>query len=247
MPARKKIVSQKRSPKKNSLQIRLSIIGLFVIFVGAGIWSFLRSQMAPSDINLIATEKEVSTSYVRPGIVDSDGCYYQQIECIKAPCEPIRVCTPTSTPVATISSSISPRPSSSIVATAIPYPTYSATPVATPLICTRDLYLCPDGTKVGRSGPNCEFICPKATPVPSPVSSPYAQPTSIGLSSFKATNTCGSSSFTTISYACNNSSVEVLLSNSECLDFTRAYKTAYAACSVTPTAVETYEKIQPTN
>jgi len=27
--------------------------------------------------------------------------------------------------------------------------------------CTMDARQCPDGSYVGRSGPNCEFICPK--------------------------------------------------------------------------------------
>ncbi|MFA6446058.1 MAG: hypothetical protein WCW14_02295 [Candidatus Paceibacterota bacterium] len=34
-----------------------------------------------------------------------------------------------------------------------------------PIACTMDAKMCPDGTYVGRSGPNCEFVCP-AIPVP---------------------------------------------------------------------------------
>lgn len=30
------------------------------------------------------------------------------------------------------------------------------------VICTADAILCPDGSYVGRSGPNCEFLCPSA-------------------------------------------------------------------------------------
>lgn len=26
--------------------------------------------------------------------------------------------------------------------------------------CTADAMMCPDGTYVGRTGPNCEFVCP---------------------------------------------------------------------------------------
>lgn len=26
--------------------------------------------------------------------------------------------------------------------------------------CTADAKMCPDGSYVGRSGPNCEFVCP---------------------------------------------------------------------------------------
>lgn len=29
-----------------------------------------------------------------------------------------------------------------------------------PVFCTLDAMMCPDGTYVGRTGPNCEFICP---------------------------------------------------------------------------------------
>jgi hypothetical protein len=28
------------------------------------------------------------------------------------------------------------------------------------VVCTMDARQCPDGTYVGRTGPNCEFICP---------------------------------------------------------------------------------------
>ena len=28
------------------------------------------------------------------------------------------------------------------------------------IICTTDAKLCPNGSYVGRTGPNCEFICP---------------------------------------------------------------------------------------
>lgn len=29
-----------------------------------------------------------------------------------------------------------------------------------PVACTADAIECPDGTWVGRTGPNCEFVCP---------------------------------------------------------------------------------------
>jgi len=29
------------------------------------------------------------------------------------------------------------------------------------IVCTEDARECPDGSWVGRSGPHCEFICPK--------------------------------------------------------------------------------------
>lgn len=43
-------------------------------------------------------------------------------------------------------------------------------PAPQPVACTMEAKLCPDGSYVGRSGPNCEFAtCPTGTPAPSPV------------------------------------------------------------------------------
>ena len=28
------------------------------------------------------------------------------------------------------------------------------------IVCTMDAKMCPDGSYVGRTGPNCEFVCP---------------------------------------------------------------------------------------
>lgn len=30
-------------------------------------------------------------------------------------------------------------------------------------VCTLDAKMCPDGSYVGRTGPNCEFVCPPAS------------------------------------------------------------------------------------
>lgn len=45
--------------------------------------------------------------------------------------------------------------------------------------CTEEVMICPDGTAVGRVGPNCEFApcpTPQLTPVPIPEESPLASP-----------------------------------------------------------------------
>lgn len=36
-------------------------------------------------------------------------------------------------------------------------------PPAPAPVCTMDAKQCPDGSFVGRSGPNCEFVCPATT------------------------------------------------------------------------------------
>ena len=38
-----------------------------------------------------------------------------------------------------------------------------------PVACTMDAKLCPDGSYVGRTGPNCEFKCPCEGENPCPV------------------------------------------------------------------------------
>jgi len=47
-----------------------------------------------------------------------------------------------------------PKASSSIV-----------TPTQEPIACTEEVKICPDGSAVGRAGPNCEFtLCPSLAP-----------------------------------------------------------------------------------
>jgi hypothetical protein len=42
-----------------------------------------------------------------------------------------------------------------------------------PVACTAEAMVCPDGSAVGRSGPNCEFAaCPPMTPTPTPTPIP---------------------------------------------------------------------------
>ena len=41
----------------------------------------------------------------------------------------------------------------------------ASTAFAQVVACTADAMQCPDGSYVGRSGPNCQFVCP--TPAPS--------------------------------------------------------------------------------
>lgn len=46
-----------------------------------------------------------------------------------------------------------------------PISTNSASPKSTNIACTMEAKVCPDGSSVGRSGPNCEFtVCPTTSP-----------------------------------------------------------------------------------
>lgn len=67
---------------------------------------------------------------------------------------------------------------------------------STPKACTMEAKICPDGSSVGRSGPNCEFdACPTIVPL--------ATETPMGTASFSATPTgspTGSPSASPIGY-----------------------------------------------
>ncbi len=52
--------------------------------------------------------------------------------------------------------------------------TDSRTIAPEPVICTQDAKECPDGSYVGRTGPNCEFAnCPETKPSPTPNQQTY--------------------------------------------------------------------------
>ncbi|MCC7436450.1 carboxypeptidase regulatory-like domain-containing protein [Candidatus Nomurabacteria bacterium] len=40
------------------------------------------------------------------------------------------------------------------------------------VVCTADAMQCPDGSYVGRTGPNCDFVCPDVKPTPKPTNPP---------------------------------------------------------------------------
>lgn len=56
-----------------------------------------------------------------------------------------------------------------LVATVIQFFITSNDTDSTPVACTMDAMMCPDGSFVGRTGPNCEFVCPPAPEVPADV------------------------------------------------------------------------------
>ena len=59
---------------------------------------------------------------------------------------------------------------------------YLSKPQPAQIACTQEAKLCPDGSYVGRTGPNCEFAaCPTPTPVPSTTSTPGILPYKSGI------------------------------------------------------------------
>jgi len=62
--------------------------------------------------------------------------------------------------------------------------------------CTQDAMVCPDGTSVGRVGPNCEFApcpTPTLTPEPTPEASPSETPSATPTATSSATPTASPS------------------------------------------------------
>ena len=64
----------------------------------------------------------------------------------------------------------------------------------TPQACTMEAKICPDGSAVGRIGPNCEFeACPIFIPISTETATPTASVSAIPTATAKATSTSTSS------------------------------------------------------
>lgn len=96
--------------KKSLRMIKLLVAGLIIFSVGIIVGIYYRNGSATIP----------------------NGCHYEQVQCITAPCDPILVC---------------------------PSPTLP--PFDEGVACTMDAKICPDGSAVGRVAPDCEFSpCP---------------------------------------------------------------------------------------
>ena len=81
--------------------------------------------------------------------------YYQNQQ-LKTMLASYQLYTPQPTPIVTIQETASPSATPLKIKT-----TPTASSSATPKACTQEAKLCPNGTYVGRTGPNCEFApCP---------------------------------------------------------------------------------------
>jgi len=114
MPGSKKV--------KRTRRLGLLVAVIFVL-LGAW-WGLMRYKEEPSvNILTIAKQQRMIPSKDCPGGVCQaapEGCYYQQVQCIQAPCNPILVCdTLKSSPIATASALPSPSPVSTPQSTCI--------------------------------------------------------------------------------------------------------------------------------
>ena len=62
-------------------------------------------------------------------------------------------------------------------------------PEAEMIACTKDAMMCPDGSYVGRSGPDCQFVCPALPEVPADVQAHIADKADMIVLTVPAPNT----------------------------------------------------------
>ena len=225
----------KKSAKKNQLpKVRKSfvftkwpILFAFIAILGAIVWATYRSMLVPTDINLVSSDIASTQKLV----TDSSGCYYQQVQCVQAPCEPVRVC-----PANTTTSSAVPRDCISWfdgcnTCTVVDGVITGCTKMA----CKKDPYNPPN--------PYClKYQVTTTSPVPTPtaVSSavpsavPSATPkqTLITISNFYASSPCGTSHFSKYTYTCGTGAKQSI--NNTCMSLDEAMKSAKTKCQITP-------------
>jgi hypothetical protein len=133
---------------------RLTFIVPIVVLLLAGIGYFVWSSgMVTSPFSTLTGSNDPSYGCTKEARVCSDGTIVTRSgpSCTFAECPSDRITdlTPSSTPP-------SETPSPAPIETAPPSPGDKI------VACTMDAKQCPDGSYVGRSGPNCEFVCPTA-------------------------------------------------------------------------------------
>ncbi len=82
----KKLQHKKSQSQKMSGTLKRILFPLVALVVVSLSWLVYRSILKPTGINEVALMTKI----------DSSGCYYKQVQCVKAPCEPVLVC-PTTT------------------------------------------------------------------------------------------------------------------------------------------------------
>jgi hypothetical protein len=217
---------RKSAPKKSLLKTKF-FVGLTVLVLAIGYFVY-RSLLTPTDINMIAQggtgwHTQEGTKITKDGKVPPVGCYYMQVQCAQAPCDPILICdAKTATPSAVPQTSCQPRPA------------------------------CLDSDQKCRIADKPGMYCatPTPTPIPTPVpptrpSPPpqKPQPTSVpvvsGISSFTVKGACGTDSYLAASVVCKDGSRKQLVTNT-CTHIESAMFMALAAC---PSAAQEIQQV----
>lgn len=110
--------------------------------------------------------------------------------------------------------------------------------------CTQDAYVCPNGTTVGRTGSNCQFVCP-STPVPVPVNNSYTYTSGCYTYYYNGSTL----STTIVSYNCSNNYNNNYTNYTYPTNYSNYYYTAPTSYYTQPTSYTypyNYYQYQPT-
>ncbi|MFH1244608.1 MAG: hypothetical protein V1487_03530 [bacterium] len=154
-----------------------------ILLLGLGIWFFSRLSTSPQ---VAQVGSNVCVSNVTT-FSASDACGLDGYKQYSFTCggdeRPLSILSPSVTCISFISAyksatencGCAPKPS--VPPSRPPKPS----PVIPPFACPEDVRICPDGTTVGRTGPNCQFVCPSTSPTPTPpsISPPNPSPSKI--------------------------------------------------------------------
>lgn len=236
----------KKSAKKNQLpKVRKSFVFTkwskfftFIAILGAIVWVTYRSMLVPTNINLVSSDIASTQKLV----TDASGCYYQQVQCVQAPCEPIKVC-PTNT--STTTSSAIPRDCISWfdgcnTCTVVNGVTTGCTKKA----CKLDPANPPKPSCLAyQASVSSPVPVPTSTPVatampsskPTPTSVPTSTPQQIiiTITNFYASMPCGPSHFKNYQFTCSLGAKHTI-SDNNCIGLDEAMKNAKALCQTNP-------------
>lgn len=198
--------SKKPSLFSHRYLVPFVVVGVLALWFFAFRTSLKSLFFAPSTVAEIKTKTPLirTTPKSTPTPPLSPGCYYQEVQCIKDPCNPVVIC-----------SSPTPKPS----LTPGCYETeicYAQTPEGTGGGC-RKVMNCPE---------------PTSTPIVLPSRIPALTPKPIcdgTLTKIDFNNRCGISGFSQVRYQCSTGE-SLLLDNDTCYEVMAAYSKAAPTC-----------------
>lgn len=252
----KKVISRSKKPtsrtKFSYLKNKLIILAGLALVIALGFKTLVSFVAQPAGVNEVANSKVAWVEGQKQG----SGCYEKQVQCVKAPCEPVLVCPPGVSPIPTPQVCTQDAGSClNSVGECVGYtdrcqrakmcgkdfrrcdmtkPT--PTPVASPISCS-----CPPGARC-KMDARCSTPTPKPTPTPTPIATsvptttpaPSLRPSPIaikgGLSSFVAKKSCGGDSYLYITFSCNNQKNLMTIADNTCTDIYSAMKKATLEC-----------------
>lgn len=233
---------KKHGSSKRVNPVRLFLTPLIVVIVLSLSWLIYRSMLTPTGINEVASKIKI----------DSNGCYYKQVQCVTAPCEPILVC-----PTQTSTGQVCTQEAGTCIGLDGSCVTFTDG-------CEKSRLCSPKQLATGDRG-SCGFTKPTPKPNPSCLACPMVSRPPEGwcnggkiitkgvdacgcelggecimppspsvvanpalLTTFYATTTCGVAHFSSYQYTCSNG--QKFSENSQCISLTSAMASARVKC-----------------